>query len=124
MKGNIYLTSIQGTGSRFICTLPLLSEIEESQVNSEQKPSKSAIDIPPDINILIVEDNPNNRKVVELYLKSYKWNLDFAENSQEGVNLCRNKNYDIILMDLEMPVMDGYDAVIKIRQICSHKKNQ
>lgn len=66
--------------------------------------------------ILVVEDNAMNQMVIKMITK--KWlntTVDFANNGQEGVEKLIQKNYDIILMDLQMPIMDGYEATIAIR---------
>ena len=53
------------------------------------------------------------------FLKKYECNIDIAENGEEAVKLIRdqNKKYDLILMDLEMPIMNGYEAAVEIRKI-------
>ncbi|MEO5776485.1 MAG: 7TM diverse intracellular signaling domain-containing protein [Flavobacterium sp.] len=66
--------------------------------------------------ILVVEDNAMNQMVIKMITK--KWlntTVDFANNGQEGVQKLMENEYDIILMDLQMPVMDGYEATIAIR---------
>ncbi len=66
--------------------------------------------------ILVVEDNAMNQMVIKMITK--KWlntTVDFANNGQEGVQKLMEKHYDIILMDLQMPIMDGYEATIAIR---------
>ncbi len=66
--------------------------------------------------ILVVEDNAMNQMVIKMITK--KWlntTVDFANNGQEGVQKLIEKDYDIILMDLQMPIMDGYEATIAIR---------
>ncbi|WP_293894256.1 hybrid sensor histidine kinase/response regulator [Flavobacterium sp.] len=66
--------------------------------------------------ILVVEDNAMNQMVIKMITK--KWlntTVDFANNGQEGVQKLMENHYDIILMDLQMPIMDGYEATIAIR---------
>lgn len=67
--------------------------------------------------ILICEDNTINQKVMTLSLEKYVDVIDIAFNGQEGVNLYQKNNYDIIVMDIQMPVLDGYEATKKIREI-------
>ncbi|MCP5004557.1 MAG: response regulator [Planctomycetes bacterium] len=70
------------------------------------------------INILLVEDYFTNQQVVLGHLrKEEKYNVDLAENGQEAVSAFQRKHYDLILMDLQMPVMDGYEATSKIRRL-------
>jgi CheY-like chemotaxis protein len=66
--------------------------------------------------ILVVEDNAMNQMVIKMITK--KWlntTVDFANNGEEGVKKLTENHYDIILMDLQMPIMDGYEATIAIR---------
>jgi CheY-like chemotaxis protein len=64
---------------------------------------------------LVVEDNPDNRFLIEAYLKKKDYWLEMAENGIEGVKKFKNNSYDLILMDIQMPEMNGYQAVNKIR---------
>ena len=66
--------------------------------------------------ILIVEDNNMNQIVMAKILKIFKIDSEIAENGQEAVNKIENINFDAILMDIQMPVMNGYEATIKIRE--------
>lgn len=73
-------------------------------------------DLRKDLNILIVEDNLINQKVAITILKSLGYEVDVASNGEEGINMAGDKNYDLIFMDLIMPVVDGYEAARKILQ--------
>jgi signal transduction histidine kinase/DNA-binding response OmpR family regulator/HPt (histidine-containing phosphotransfer) domain-containing protein len=66
--------------------------------------------------ILLCEDNPVNQAVALGYLERYGCQVDVANNGAEGVDLAEKNPYDLILMDLQMPVMDGYQAAESIRQ--------
>ncbi|MBQ3657093.1 MAG: response regulator [Bacteroidales bacterium] len=68
-------------------------------------------------NILICEDNPINQKVMMLALEKYVGEVDVAFNGKECLSLFHQKQYDIILMDIQMPVLDGYATTKAIRQI-------
>ncbi|MEA3444385.1 MAG: response regulator [Bacteroidota bacterium] len=65
--------------------------------------------------ILLVEDNKLNQMIISNKLKSYKHEIDIANNGEEGVIMHAKKYYDFILMDIMMPVMDGYVATKNIR---------
>lgn len=67
------------------------------------------------LNILLVEDSEDNVLVMQLYLKKYPYRLDVAENGKVGVEMFKNGQYDLVLMDIQMPVMDGYEATRAIR---------
>ncbi|WP_420577018.1 response regulator [Ekhidna sp.] len=65
--------------------------------------------------ILLVEDNQMNIMVAEKFLKKWELIVEVAHNGQEGVDKMRENKYDLVLMDLQMPIMDGYKATRKIR---------
>jgi two-component system, sensor histidine kinase and response regulator len=69
-----------------------------------------------DIQVLLVEDYPTNQQVVMRHLYKAGYQVDIAENGQQAVAAFKRKHYDLILMDIQMPVMDGYGATKAIRQ--------
>ena len=77
-----------------------------------------------DANILLVEDNLINQKIVILSLKGMVKNIDLASNGKEALDKFGTSKYDIILMDIQMPVMDGIIATKKIREIESSTNTQ
>ncbi|MBF0508302.1 MAG: response regulator [Deltaproteobacteria bacterium] len=70
----------------------------------------------PALDILLVEDNHSNRRLVELYLKNTLCRLDMAENGQVAVEKFVASRYDLVLMDIVMPVTDGFEATRQIRE--------
>lgn len=68
------------------------------------------------LNILLVEDNILNQRITTFSLKKFNHFVDIANNGLEAVNKFREKNYDVILMDIMMPVMDGLEATSEIRK--------
>ncbi len=70
-----------------------------------------------DANVLLVEDNKINQKIVTLSLEKLVNNIDIANNGKEALDKFGTANYDLILMDIQMPVMDGFLATKKIREI-------
>lgn len=113
-KGKIKVDSTPGLGT--VCTINLCYENIEVK---QQVEAATPTPIDYDLNgkkILVVEDNAMNQMVIKMITK--KWlntTVDFANNGQEGVQKLMESDYDIILMDLQMPVMDGYEATIAIR---------
>ncbi|CCO24993.1 response regulator [Maridesulfovibrio hydrothermalis] len=67
------------------------------------------------LNILLAEDCENNVLLVQLYLKKFPYSIDVAENGDIAVDKFKHGNYDIVLMDIEMPLTDGYEATGRIR---------
>ncbi|KAA0258229.1 response regulator [Deferribacter autotrophicus] len=65
--------------------------------------------------ILLVEDNFANRFLIKEILKDYNVKIDEAENGLEAINKLKNKEYDLVLLDIQMPVMDGYETIEKIK---------
>jgi CheY-like chemotaxis protein len=70
-----------------------------------------------DANVLLVEDNLINQKIVLLSLKNMVNNIDVANNGKEALDKFGSTKYDMILMDIQMPIMDGITATKKIREI-------
>jgi osomolarity two-component system sensor histidine kinase NIK1 len=68
------------------------------------------------LSILLVEDNILNQRIVTFSLRKYQHQVTIANNGKEAVDIFRNEKFDVILMDIMMPVMDGLDATLHIRE--------
>jgi signal transduction histidine kinase/CheY-like chemotaxis protein len=112
MGGAICVESEPGKGSRFHVRAPL-PPFEEIDPPAPSRPHEGP-DQP--LRILVVEDNPTNRRVVELILEPCDVSLVMAENGQIGVEAWERGLFDLVLMDLQMPVMDGLSAIHEIRR--------
>ncbi|HTF03350.1 MAG TPA: ATP-binding protein [Bacteroidia bacterium] len=112
--GKIVVKSAQGIGSVFTFVLPFRQTLAE--VHQRQK-QESGTDprIFASKRILLVEDNPINIKFVQSLFGEYGIKTDLAQNGMEAVSKVREKTYDIVLMDIEMPEMNGYEATTVIR---------
>jgi len=88
---------------------------EESHLAKEQIDSETDEISVEEKHILLVEDNEDNRLLVRTYLKNSPYIIDEAENGKIAVEMYRNNSYSLILMDVQMPVMDGHEATRVIR---------
>ncbi|HPR74228.1 MAG TPA: response regulator [Bacteroidales bacterium] len=105
--------------------------INNAMGRTKEKPMKVTIseevDIQPDnrpLNILLVEDHENNRMVVQAYLKDTAYHLDIAENGKIACQKITSYNYDLVLMDMQMPIMDGYTATSWVRKWEKEQKKE
>ncbi|QYF86268.1 ATP-binding protein [Brevundimonas sp. PAMC22021] len=112
MGGALTVASEIGVGTTFELTLP--SQAEERVEAAEQQAQIEA-DLS-GLSILAVDDHPVNRKIVAMLLEPFGCRLSFAEDGAEAVALARDVPFDIILMDMQMPVMDGISATRAIRR--------
>ncbi len=116
MNGKIWIESEAGKGSTFIFEIELI-EKQETSLYNDQKIIDIDLDIKniPSREILLVEDDRINQEIVLGLLEATNLNIDIANNGQEAINKFTNKEYSLILMDIQMPIMDGYEATKFIR---------
>lgn len=112
MGGDVTASSCPGQGSQFAFSLPLL---RVRQPASAAGVAGDPFDAPEGLRVLLAEDHPINRRVVELLLEPLNVDLVMVENGQHAVEACRRGRFDLVLMDMQMPVMDGLAATRTIR---------
>ncbi|MEN6349986.1 MAG: response regulator [Syntrophomonas sp.] len=122
MQGEIWLESIEGDGTTFYFKVPVeiipAGELQPADKHAEPAAANNnnmLLEFNP-IRVLLVEDNPLNRKIVGQMLMNYGFEVMMAPNGLECLKLLNDNQVDIILMDMQMPVMDGYETTRFIRE--------
>jgi signal transduction histidine kinase/CheY-like chemotaxis protein len=114
MGGALTVESVFGQGSTFRLELPLAPGA--SQGAGDDLPVEDPAAPPPNArSILIAEDHPVNRRLISLILEPMGWALTLAENGAEAVSAADVTTFDVIIMDMQMPVMCGLEATQTIR---------
>jgi CheY-like chemotaxis protein len=125
MGGDIEVSSEFGQGSEFKVCIPAgLERSEMTMISPEQAMTRERLDSSGPATswqfdgqrILVVDDSPENRELVSVVLEGAGLSIDLATNGQEACDKALAESFDLILMDMQMPVMDGYTATAALRR--------
>jgi signal transduction histidine kinase/CheY-like chemotaxis protein len=118
LQGHIEVESEPGKGTRFLVGIPFNLAAEASPaITGVLQLTDMSTDSFHHVHILVVEDNEVNQSLLQHLFEQWQLSFDFAQNGVEAITLLRARKYDLILMDIQMPVMDGYTATQKIREV-------
>ncbi|RQW63573.1 ATP-binding protein [Vibrio viridaestus] len=115
MHGKISLTSNPGVGTEFELTIPLVSRRKKPTVEGElsDKITSQKQNQP---RILVVEDTPTNQMVIKLLLNQLGLSVEIANNGVDALEILDHQVFDLVFMDISMPLMDGFEATKQIRE--------
>ena len=112
-KGTIDLNSESGKGSEFTVVLPYT--LVHLPVNKHNTPLQETTSGLGDIKILVAEDNQMNQHLIKHLMNQWKIDYFLVNNGKEVIEILKQSNFSIVLMDIQMPEMDGYEATLAIR---------
>jgi signal transduction histidine kinase/CheY-like chemotaxis protein len=114
-KGNITVESQPGIGTSFNLIIPYHIAAAQLSILPAAKNNNLTKTNFENVSVLVAEDNEINQSLITHLFKIWQLNFDMANNGKEAVDMLQAKKYDLVLMDIQMPEMDGYTASQKIR---------
>ncbi len=122
LGGQIEVTSKINTGTNFKLTLPLKKGKDSLIKNSEK--NNEIIIMNTTKNILLAEDNKTNQILIKKLIEKMGFSLVIVENGAEAINILKNTKFDLVLMDIQMPLMNGIEATQIIREFETNSLNK
>ncbi|WP_339921176.1 ATP-binding protein [uncultured Flavobacterium sp.] len=123
--GTIIASSEEGKGSSFGFTMNFMKPSHE-EIGTDADPELLALDLSKEsttsgTKVLVVEDVVLNQLLIKIILLDFGFDIEIADNGQIAVDLLQNNKFDIVLMDLQMPVMNGFETTSYIRNVLNSK---
>lgn len=113
MGGQIGVESVEGQGSTFWFTANFKMGVQPRDLDASVELMQAAA--PNSVRILVAEDNPVNQMITLKMLKKLGYYADVVADGKEALDALNSRPYDLVLMDCQMPIMDGYEATVAIR---------
>ena len=114
LGGDLWLeTSEPGKGSLFIVEIQCQTVVTDSRCPEMSSPMPKIE--PRTLRLLLVEDSRDNQMIVKAYMRSLPLHVDIANNGEEGLIMAKQAHYDLILLDIQMPILDGYETLAQMR---------
>lgn len=114
MNGKLSIKSTLNVGSTFSLSLPVNTKANHLELSDLHPPTNASLNLEGS-KILVVDDVLDNQFIVQQFLKHSNYALDFAKNGEEAIAKFKTNNYNLILMDIQMPGLDGLSATQQIR---------
>ncbi|MFD0680335.1 MULTISPECIES: response regulator [unclassified Paenibacillus] len=115
MGGDIRVESEFGAGSTFICWIPTTPKEQEAATATSAETELVNVEKDSKVSVLLIDDEPFNKQLMERYLSKEGWTMAFAESGQEGLLLARKLRPQVICLDILMPSMDGWSVLSALK---------
>ena len=113
--GKVEVQSEVGVGSSFTIVLPVMGVSNHSNHNGQLSLETKDLDLLKGISVLIAEDNPNIQLILERILQKYGMNPKVVDNGLQALQALQESSFDLVMVDIQMPLMDGYETIRNIR---------